>query len=179
VLGPVAAFSSPLKEVEPWRHCFHHGCAGGSCSDIVEIDTAGTTRTIFDSGDVLGGESCHGNAVRYSMTEDVYVYSDLSNDVLVVGRDGTLQWRLSERVSGGNAAWGGLQHGVHLLDDSILVLANSSEPMTSRNAAFEFALDGTPMRTFTSRSTGNFTADVQRLPSGKTSCGQPCHAAPN
>ena len=141
------------------------------CNSIYEIDPSGTTHEVFESQGVVsataGALGCHGNALRYSKKEDVYTFSDLNQDVLVVGRDGSVQWRLSERVSGGNAAWGGEQHGHQLLDDSMLIFANSGAG-TSASAAIEYDLDGNELKRFPS---GGFTAnlgDVQRLPGGNT-----------
>jgi hypothetical protein len=139
------------------------------CDSIFEIDKTGRTKEVFEGTDVRDPEDtgCHGNAVRYSKKEDVYVYSDHRNDVVVVGRDGSVKWRLSERVSGGNAAWGGFQHGIQLLDESMLIFANGgSAEMDSQ--ALEFGLDGSLKKSFASSSQSNFFGDVQRLPNGST-----------
>jgi hypothetical protein len=116
------------------------------------------------------GGKCHGNSVRYSMQEDVYVFSDDSIDVVVVGRDGAVQWRLGDRVSGGQASWGPYQHGTQLLDDGILILSNYGGNATDafHAQAIEFGLDGSVKRKFMSRSSSLFLGDVQRLPSGNT-----------
>lgn len=138
------------------------------CDSIFEIDKAGTVREVFEPTGVIDMTSgCHGNSVRYSKKEDVYVYSDKQNDVVVVGRDGTLKWALSERVSGGNASWGGSQHGAQLLDESLLIFANSAGG-DQNSQALEFGLDGSLLRSFTSRGTGDFFGDVQRMPNGGT-----------
>jgi len=139
------------------------------CDGIVEIDATGTTKPVFDPTGLEGLEECHGNSVRYSATEDVYVYSSRTDDVLVVGRDGQLKWRLSEKVEGGNSAWGGQQHGTHLLDESILILANYTDDETAK--ALEYSLAGELLATFPTDNTGlnaSFLGDVQRLPSGNT-----------
>jgi hypothetical protein len=137
------------------------------CDSIFEIDPSGTKREVFEAQGIVSGGGCHGNAVRYSPKEDLYTYSDVGSDVYVVNRTGALQWRLSEKVSGGNSSWGGRQHGHQLLDGGILIFANNG---TSANASamFEYSLTGTRIRTV---STGDFTAnlgDVQRLPGGNT-----------
>ncbi|HEY7371828.1 MAG TPA: hypothetical protein VIF57_06585, partial [Polyangia bacterium] len=111
---------------------------------------------------------CHGNSLRYSMKEDVYVFSDDSIDVVVVGRDGAVQWKLADRVSGGHASWGPYQHGTQLLDDGILILANYGGGDASHAQAIEFGLDGSVKRKFASRAASLFLGDVQRLPSGNT-----------
>jgi len=138
-----------------------------TCNGIIEIDPSGTTKKVFDAQGVVPSSGCHGNALRYSKTEDVYTYSDVSSDVYVVSRSGSVQWRLSERVSGGNGAWGGTQHGHQLLDNSILVYANRGGG-NNASTAFEFSLQGQLIKQFAS---GGFTAnlgDVQRLPGGNT-----------
>jgi hypothetical protein len=141
------------------------------CDSIFEIDKTGTTKEVFEGEDVRDpeGTGCHGNAVRYSKKEDVYVYSDHRNDVVVVARDGTVEWRLSERVSGGNDAWGGFQHGIQLLDESMLIFANGgSREGAMPSHALEFGLDGSLTKTFASHSQSNFYGDVQRLPNENT-----------
>jgi hypothetical protein len=137
------------------------------CDSIFEIDPGGTTKEVFESSSVLTGNNCHGNAVRYSKKEDVYTFSDLSQDVLVVNRSGGVEWRLSERVSGGNKTWGGAQHGHQLLDDSIIIFANSAG--ANRAAAMiEYSLDGIEMFRYDSGIATSNLGDVQRLPGGNT-----------
>jgi hypothetical protein len=140
------------------------------CESIFEIDKAGVTKEVFESTGVTGpaGGNCHGNSVRYSMKEDVYVFSDDSIDVVVVGRDGAVKWKLGDRVSGGQATWGPYQHGTQLLDDGILILANYGGGDAFHAQAIEFGLDGSVKRRFASRSSSLFLGDVQRLPSGNT-----------
>lgn len=140
------------------------------CNSIFEINNAGDIKEIFEADGVVSNSGgllgCHANSVRYSMAEDVYVYSDWQSDVFVVDRSGAVQWKLSDKVSGGNSSWGGAQHGTQLLDNSLLIFANSGAGNGS--AAIEFGLDGSVMRTFNSAgSTMNF-GDVQRLPNGNT-----------
>jgi hypothetical protein len=140
------------------------------CASIFEIDETGVTKEVFESTGVTSaaGGKCHGNSVRYSMKEDVYVFSDDSIDVLVVGRDGAVRWRLGDKVSGGEASWGPYQHGTQLLDDGILIFANSAGGDAFHAQAIEFGLDGSVKRKFASRSSSLFMGDVQRLPSGNT-----------
>ena len=137
------------------------------CDSIYEIDPSGTKREIFESQGVVNATGCHANALRYSQKEDVYTFSDVRQDVFVVSRAGAVMWRLSQRVSGGAMTWGGAQHGHHLLDNSIVIFANSgTSAMVS--AMIEYSLTGQEMRRF---SSGEFSAnlgDVQRLPGGNT-----------
>jgi hypothetical protein len=140
------------------------------CDSIFEIDPSGATEEVFESQDYvvegagLGG--CHSNAIRYSKTEDVYTFSDLHQDIFIVNRAGGVDWRLSERVSGRNNAWGGANHGHQLLDNSILIFANNGGANAS--AAIEYTLDGEEiMRYDSGYETGNL-GDVQRLPGGNT-----------
>jgi len=137
------------------------------CQSIFEIDPGGTASEVFESTGVVSSSNCHGNALRYSKKENVYTFSDHMTDVFVVDRSGAVLWRLGQRVSGGNAAWGGAQHGHQLLDDGVLIFANNGAG-TNASQAIEYALDGTERRRFAS---GGYTAnlgDVQRLPGGNT-----------
>jgi hypothetical protein len=120
----------------------------------------------------LGGDgvlgTCHSNAVRYVQADDMYTFSDLSNDILRLDRSGNVLWRLSETLPGGIATLGGRQHGHQMLQDSILVFANDGAG-GGNSAALEFSLaDGSEIFRYVS---GEFTAnlgDVQRLPGGNT-----------
>lgn len=137
------------------------------CDSIFEIDPSGTTTEVFESEDVLGGGMCHANALRYSRTENVYTLTDVSQDVLVVNRDGSIEWRLSELLPAGMQTHGGRQHGQHLLDESILVFANAGAGQNA-STAVEYDLTGAEIWNYDS---GFFTAnlgDVQRLPGGNT-----------
>ena len=138
------------------------------CDSIFEIDKAGVTKEVFESTGVTNPSRCHSNSVRYSMKEDVYVFSDTQNDVVVLGRDGAVKWKLSDKVSGGNGSWGGYQHGAQLLDDGLLILANRVGGDAFNAQAIEFGLDGSVKRKFTNGSGSLFMGDVQRLPSGNT-----------
>jgi hypothetical protein len=140
------------------------------CDSIYEIDPSGATREVFESqGIVTEGQGvirCHGNALRYSAAEDVYTFSEWHEDLFVITRAGEVAWRLGDRVSGGNEAWGGSQHGHHLLADSLLLFANRT---TTRNSeVIEYALDGTLLRSFPSSGFTANLGDVQRLPGGNT-----------
>jgi hypothetical protein len=137
------------------------------CQSIFEIDPGGAAREVFESTGLVSSSNCHGNALRYSQKENVYTFSDHLTDVFVVDRSGAVLWRLGQRVSGGNAAWGGAQHGHQLLDDGLLIFANNGAG-SNASQAIEYALDGTERRRFPS---GGYTAnlgDVQRLPGGNT-----------
>ena len=141
------------------------------CDSIFEIDNAGNTQEVFESTNVTGTagsmQSCHGNAVRYSMTENAYTFSDHRQDVAVVSRTGTLMWKLTDVVSGGNAAWGGSQHGHHLLAGSLLIFANAGAG-NGASQAIEYGLDGSLIKTFNSAGQATNFGDVQRLSNGNT-----------
>lgn len=141
------------------------------CDSIFEIDNAGNTQEIFESTNVTGTagsiSSCHGNAVRYSMAEDAYTFSDFRQDVAVVTRSGELMWKLTDVVSGGNASWGGGQHGHQLLDNSLLIFANDGAGNGS-SAAIEYGLDGSLIKQFNSAGHATNFGDVQRLSNGNT-----------
>jgi hypothetical protein len=136
------------------------------CDSIFEIDPSGETREVFETEGVVTG-MCHANAVRYSEAEDFYTLSDVNTDVFVINRSGELQWQLSERLPEGNGAWGGTQHGHHLLQDSMLIFANRFGGNNS-SGAVEYSFEGEELMRYES---GNFSAnlgDVQRLPGGNT-----------
>jgi hypothetical protein len=143
------------------------------CESIFEIDEAGTTREVFESTGELGpvGEYCHGNAVRYSSADDAYVFSDRFLGVAVVDRAGSVAWKLADRVSGGSAAWGGAQHGVELLENSVLLFGNEAGG-TGLPGAVEYALDGSEIGRFGVLSSvavaDQWYGDVKRLPNGNT-----------
>jgi hypothetical protein len=137
------------------------------CDSVVEIDPSGLKREVFESEGFFDPKVCHANALRYSATRDTFTFSDRYEDILVLSRAGDLLWRLSELVPGGNAAWGGAQHGHRLLADSFLIFANAGMSKTA-SAAIEFDLAGHELRRF---QTGHFSlhmGDVQRLPGGNT-----------
>ena len=154
------------------------GSPGKDCQGIIEINKAGETKAVFDSTGLVGtstDEPCHANAVRYSEKEDVYVFSDRARDVVVVDRAGTIVWKLSEKVSGGHDSWGKYQHGVHLLDDSILIYANQGGGDQMHSQAIEYGLDGRVIREFTTRGGCDWFGDVQRLPGGNTLVNYSCN----
>ncbi len=137
------------------------------CNSIYEIDPSGTKKEIFESQGVVPASGCHGNALRYSLKEDQYTFSDVSSDVYIVNRAGQVQWKLSTKVASGHTAWGGIQHGHQLLDNSILIFANAGGG-TNMSAMIEYDLNGQQLRKF---APGDYSAnlgDVQRLPGGNT-----------
>jgi hypothetical protein len=141
------------------------------CNSIFEINAAGTTKEVFEATNMTstgtGMNNCHGNAVRYSKKEDQYTYSDWQKELAVVSRAGTLQWKLTQKVSGGNSAWGGVQHGHQLLDNSIILFANNGAG-SNMSQAYEFGLDGHLIKKFKSNGSATNFGDVQRLANGNT-----------
>jgi hypothetical protein len=137
------------------------------CDSIYEIDPSGTKREIWESQGTVTSTGCHGNALRYSQKEDVYTFSDVMQDVFVISRTGQVQWRLSQRVSSGRTAWGGVQHGHHLLDNSIVIFANSGGG-NMMSAMVEYNLSGMEIARFASGDYSQNLGDVQRLPGGNT-----------
>ncbi len=144
----------------------------GNGGGIVEIDPSGTTHTVVNASTFLsssgggGGMGCHGNSLRYSAKEDYYTYSDVQSDVYILNRSGALQWKLSSKV-GSNSSWGGVQHGQQLLDNSIIIFANSGGG-NNASAAIEYGLDGSLIKKFASGGNTQNLGDVQRLPGGNT-----------
>ena len=136
------------------------------CDSIFEIDPSGTTQEVFESADVLSG-MCHGNALRYSESEDVYTFSDVQQDILIVNREGGVEWRISEILEGGIDAYGGRQHGHHLLDESIVVFANGWDGQNN-SVAVEYDLTGQELWRYDGSQYSANLGDVQRLPGGNT-----------
>jgi hypothetical protein len=137
------------------------------CDSIYEIEPGGTTKEVWESQGVVTANGCHGNALRYSQKEDVYTFSDVRQDIFVVNRAGALQWRLSQKTTGGNTAWGSVQHGHHLLDASILVFANSGGGAMASDFV-EYDLMGKQIQRYTGGGYSANLGDVQRLPGGNT-----------
>jgi hypothetical protein len=141
------------------------------CNSIFEINNAGTTKEVFEATNMTstgtGMNNCHGNAVRYSKKEDEYTYSDWQKELAVISRAGVLQWKLSQKVSGGVSAWGSAQHGHQLLDNSIILFANNGAG-SNKSQAIEYGLDGHLIKKFTSNGSATNFGDVQRLANGNT-----------
>ena len=137
------------------------------CDSIFEIDPSGTATEVFESDDFLSAGMCHANALRYSKAEDVYTLTDVSQDVLIVNRDGSVDWRLSELLPDGMATHGGRQHGQQLLDESILVFANQGAGQNA-SAVVEYDLTGEEIWRYESGFFSANLGDVQRLPGGNT-----------
>jgi len=135
------------------------------CTGFSELDKHGTARPVFDIETALGLTSCHANSLQYVPSQDVYVLSIHQDDVVVVDREGRVAWRLSEKVTGGNASWGAHQHGAQLLDDGILIFANETD---QGSQVLEFALDGSLRRSIPAPEDFNFLGNAQRLRDGST-----------
>src|SRR6185295_6227919 len=84
-----------------------------------------------------------------------------------ISRAGVLQWKLSQKVSGGVSAWGSAQHGHQLLDNSIILFANNGAG-SNKSQAIEYGLDGHLIKKFTSNGSATNFGDVQRLANGNT-----------
>ena len=142
------------------------------CNSIFEINNAGTTKEVFESTNVTstgtGMNNCHGNAVRYSKKEDFYTFSDWQKELAVVSRAGALQWKLSQKVSGGNAAWGGVAARPSAARQQHHPLRQQRQPATNKSQAIEFGLDGKLIKAFNSGGSATNFGDVQRLPNGNT-----------
>src|SRR5690606_31763617 len=104
---------------------------------------------------------------RYSQAEDVYTFSDVQQDILVVNRQGGVEWRISEILEGGIDAYGGRQHGHHLLDESIVVFANGWDGQNN-SVAVEYDLAGQELWRYDAGEYSANLGDVQRLPGGNT-----------
>jgi hypothetical protein len=137
------------------------------CDSIFEIEPSGEMREVFESEGLFDPALCHGNAVHYWKARDVYTFSDRYDDLLIVNRAGAVDWRLSEHVPGGNAAWGGAQHGHQLLADSVLIFANAGGG-ESASAAIEYSLEGQELMRYAPGYYSLHLGNVQRLPLGNT-----------
>jgi hypothetical protein len=152
------------------------------CNSAFEIDDSGTTKEVFELSDYVSGGgvgglglACHGNSVRYDRDSDMYVVSSLNDDVFIFPRSGGPPTRLSQLVSGGNASWGGTQHGTYLRSDSILIFANDEGSATGGfssggpSTILEFSLaNGQELWRYESSDYTANLGDVQRLPGGNT-----------
>ena len=137
------------------------------CNSIFEIDPSGSVTEVFETADYLSG-MCHSNALRYSQTEDVYVMTDVSQDIFVINRaNGSVSWRASEMLSGGISVLGGTQHAQHLLDDGILIFANRWNGQNA-SAAVQYDLSGQQVWIYEGNQFSANLGDVQRLPGGNT-----------
>jgi hypothetical protein len=143
--------------------------AENDCNSIYEINPEGQDTEVFEGeGVVTGGDgfACHLNALRYSASENAYTFSDINSGIYVVDRStGALKWRLSD-LTGDTQAWGGVSHGHHLLDSSILVFGNKGGDNAS--GVYEYALDGQEIFFYDSGLSAHQLGDVQRLPGGNT-----------
>lgn len=137
-----------------------------SCNDITEIDPSGTTKKVFTASGTFGNQ-CHGNALRYSEDEDEFTFSVVDKDVIRVSRAGQKTWSLTTTVMGGNSTWGGVNHGNHLLADSILIFANKGGANGS-SAMIEYDFTGKEISSYEAGVTSANLGDVQRLPGGNT-----------
>jgi hypothetical protein len=135
-----------------------------SCNDINEIEPSGTTKKIFTASTLFGSQ-CHGNALRYSEAEDNYSFGVVDKDIIRVSRTGEKLWSLASTVSGGNASWGGVNHGHHLLASSILIFANKGGANGS-SAMLEYDFSGKKLASYEDGTTSQNLGDVQRLPGG-------------
>ncbi|RME25862.1 MAG: hypothetical protein D6798_07945 [Deltaproteobacteria bacterium] len=159
---------------------------------IVEVDPDGTqTRvwSIFDEFEwspevdqMANEEWSHANVIEYDEANDRYLVGFLGlGSIMAISRaDYSVEWVLSGPFSDfvgddGTGAIFGLQHGFHLLDDSILVFENGSSS-ESNSRAIEVAFDEDPATTASIRWTYEASpsiyapslGSVQRLDSGAT-----------
>ena len=132
---------------------------------LTEIDPSGETTTVFTASGTFGS-TCHGNALRYSDDEEMYTYSEVGADIVQVDRSGMVQWSLAD-VAGGVATWGGVNHGHHLLADSIVIFANSGGEGDA-SAMIEYDLEGNEIDRYDSGDRSQNLGDVQRLSNGNT-----------
>jgi hypothetical protein len=85
--------------------------------------------------------------------------------VFVVDRNGEVLWRLSDVVD--NTTYGAIQHGNHLLEDSLVVFTNHAEFASSLVREYS-RTDGTQLYEYDGGEYSNTLGTVQRLPGGNT-----------
>jgi hypothetical protein len=138
------------------------------CPSIFEVDASGASREVWDSEGNVNPDGCHGNALRYSKPRDIYIYSERDQEIFFIDRlTGAITYRLSEHVPGGIYAWGARSHGVDLLTDSLVLLANYGGPDYTV-ASVEYTLLGQEIQRIQTGLQSIVMGDVQRLPGGNT-----------
>jgi hypothetical protein len=139
-----------------------YGFGTSECEDVVlEINNAGETREVFRAADYL--DDCHINAIRYCEIENVYTISNRSSTVFVVDRSGEVLWRLSDLVP--NTEYGEIQHGNHLLEDSLIIFANHA--MFNTTLIYGYSrVDGALTYEYDGDEFSNTQGTVQVLPGG-------------
>lgn len=131
--------------------------------DLYEICAGDAKPTMISNLVAQGGTARHLNSLRYDDVEDIFVVSDHTLGVYGVDpSSGDVVWGLSSSL------WGSRQHGVHLLEDSLLLFANEAAA-GGGSAVLEVSRDG-------KKELGRYApgvlipnlGDVQRLPGGNT-----------
>jgi len=138
----------------------------------VEVDRAGTQRTILPPLDLNVMPSPHCNAIAYNATLDTYAVSNRTEDVYLFPRAGAEPGNtlLLTSIAGPNTGWGGYQHGVELLSNNhLLMFANREAESPTRSTVLEFDLESGEevWRYESDEFTENF-GNAQRLPGGNT-----------
>jgi hypothetical protein len=150
------------------------------CDDVVEWSPDGSNRTIANTGDVLGANMCHCNAIQYSPEDDTVVVSELDNNAYIKLRlDGTVVWVLgggqANDFTGDGATWS-RQHNLHILGlDRFVFFNNGDMGQGPGSLAIELQLD---LEAMTATNVWEYAAmpsiqnaimgDVQRLWNGNT-----------
>lgn len=142
------------------------------CDSAFEINKAGETKEVLELEEFTPKGSCHANAIAYNKEKATYAMSSLDTDVFMFPRaGGTVQnTSLLTTKAGAISTWGGVQHGVQLLNtDHLLIFANREGGNMGPSVAIEYSLDdGSEVFRYEG---GQYTAnlgDVQRLPGGNT-----------
>ncbi|MBN2343488.1 MAG: aryl-sulfate sulfotransferase [Deltaproteobacteria bacterium] len=155
-----------------WLEYTPEGGFGNSavCARVMSLDTNGNIGLIYDTADTWG-TGCHGNALRYSMAEQLFTVSDYEHgEIVAFDKSGDVAW-----VTQNDGLWK-YQHGHHLLNNSILIFNNggsfSDVTLTSEALEYEFSSDTGGLREiwrYRVEGLGTPTlGDVQRLPNGNT-----------
>jgi len=137
-----------------------------TCATIKEITPDGTTRRVFDTNELWQGDICHANAIRYSESENVYTLSNTGSipDIIWVDR---ASGKLKQRLSDYGFFWGSVQHGHHLLSNSIVIF-NNDAVITQEILLDPYGMRALEIFRYGSDYFSYALGDVQRLPNGNT-----------
>jgi hypothetical protein len=150
------------------------------------------TRTIVNSGAVVGATACHSNYTQYSKDDDALVISELDTQTVakIKRSDGSVIWRLNgNKPTITGVSWKGGNHGIHLLAlDDLLLFVNNSRTIPggggsaggtgNGSIAIQIKLDlgaATASQIWSYKANpgvqNDVMGDLQRLPNGDTFVG--------
>jgi hypothetical protein len=143
------------------------------CDSAFEINKSGEMKEVLELEEFTPKGACHANGIGYNKSKKAYSMSSLDTDVFMWpdGEVGTVAntTRLTT-TAGAISTWGGIQHGVHLLNTNhLLIFANKEGGSMGPSTVIEYALDsGDEVWRYEGDEYTANLGDVQRLPSGNT-----------